>query len=339
MALAQGDLPRTLPKASAAAGTRLLWIAAIAALLVLACLVPFVVSSYRLLQLTSVVVYSIALLGLNMLTGYNGQISLGHGAFFAIGAYTTAILLERTGIPYWATIPIAGAICLVVGFLFGLPALRLEGHYLALSTFALAVATPQLLKFRLLEHWTGGVQGTYVSGFKAPFGLPLAWDQWLYLMSLAFAVVLFVLARNLLRGNTGTAIIAIRDHPVAAASMGINIALYKSLTFGVSAMYTGIAGALGALVAQFVSPDSFSIFLSLGFLVGSVIGGVASISGAVFGAFFIEFIPNFADQISKAATWAVYGSFLIAFMYLMPTGVAGFLAQIWKRLRLLRVTG
>ena len=339
MALAQGDLPRTLPKASAAAGTRLLWIAAIAALLVLACLVPFVVSSYRLLQLTSVVVYSIALLGLNMLTGYNGQISLGHGAFFAIGAYTTAILLERTGIPYWATIPIAGAICLVVGFLFGLPALRLEGHYLALSTFALAVATPQLLKFRLLEHWTGGVQGTYVSSFKAPFGLPLAWDQWLYLMSLAFAVVLFVLARNLLRGNTGTAIIAIRDHPVAAASMGINIALYKSLTFGVSAMYTGIAGALGALVAQFVSPDSFSIFLSLGFLVGSVIGGVASISGAVFGAFFIEFIPNFADQISKAATWAVYGSFLIAFMYLMPTGVAGFLAQIWKRLRLLRVTG
>jgi branched-chain amino acid transport system permease protein len=339
MALAQGGLPRTLPKASAAAGTRLLWIAAIAALLVLACLVPFVVSSYRLLQLTSVVVYSIALLGLNMLTGYNGQISLGHGAFFAIGAYTTAILLERTGIPYWATIPIAGAICLVVGFLFGLPALRLEGHYLALSTFALAVATPQLLKFRLLEHWTGGVQGTYVSGFKAPFGLPLAWDQWLYLMSLAFAVVLFVLARNLLRGNTGTAIIAIRDHPVAAASMGINIALYKSLTFGVSAMYTGIAGALGALVAQFVSPDSFSIFLSLGFLVGSVIGGVASISGAVFGAFFIEFIPNFADQISKAATWAVYGSFLIAFMYLMPTGVAGFLAQIWKHLRLLRVTG
>ena len=339
MALAQGDLPRTLPKASAAAGTRLLWIAAIAALLVLACLVPFVVSSYRLLQLTSVVVYSIALLGLNMLTGYNGQISLGHGAFFAIGAYTTAILLERTGIPYWATIPIAGAICLVVGFLFGLPALRLEGHYLALSTFALAVATPQLLKFRLLEHWTGGVQGTYVPGFKAPFGLPLAWDQWLYLMSLAFAVVLFVLARNLLRGNTGTAIIAIRDHPVAAASMGINIALYKSLTFGVSAMYTGIAGALGALVAQFVSPDSFSIFLSLGFLVGSVIGGVASISGAVFGAFFIEFIPNFADQISKAATWAVYGSFLIAFMYLMPTGIAGFLAQIWKRLRLLRVAG
>jgi branched-chain amino acid transport system permease protein len=177
-----------------------------------------------------------------------------------------------------------------------------------------------------------------VPGFKAPFGLPLAWDQWLYLMSLAFAVVLFVLARNLLRGNTGTAIIAIRDHPVAAASMGINIALYKSLTFGVSAMYTGIAGALSAMVAQFVSPDSFSIFLSLGFLVGSVIGGVASISGAVFGAFFIQFVPNFADQISKAATWAVYGAFLIGFMYLMPTGVAGALTRLLKRMRLLHHT-
>jgi branched-chain amino acid transport system permease protein len=337
MAIAQGDVSQTIPKASKDAGIRALRIAAIIALLVIACLLPFVVSSYRLLQFTMVVIYSIALLGLNILTGYNGQISLGHGAFYAIGAYTTAILLERTGIPYWATIPIAGLICLAVGFLFGLPALRLEGHYLALSTFALAVATPQLLKFRLLEHWTGGVQGTYVSGFKAPFGLPLAWDQWLYLISLAFAVALFVLARNLLRGNTGTAIIAIRDHPIAAASMGINIALYKSVTFGVSAMYTGIAGALGALVAQFVSPDSFSIFLSLGFLVGSVIGGVASISGAVFGAFFIQFIPNFADQISKAATWAVYGSFLLVFMYLMPTGVAGFLARLWKRVLLWRV--
>src|SRR5262245_54455692 len=336
MAIAQGDVSQTIPKASKEARIRALRIAGIVALLAIACSLPFVVSSYRLLQFTMVVIYSIALLGLNILTGYNGQISLGHGAFYAIGAYTTAILLERTGIPYWATIPIAGVICLLVGFLFGLPALRLEGHYLALSTFALAVATPQLLKFRLLESWTGGVQGTYVPGFKAPFGLPLAWDQWLYLLSLAFAIVLFVLARNLLRGNTGTAIIAIRDHPIAAASMVINISLYKSVTFGISAMYTGIAGAFGALVAQFVSPDSFSIFLSLGFLVGSVIGGVASISGAVFGAFFIQFIPNFADQISKAATWAVYGAFLIGFMYLMPTGVAGFLARIWRRARSVR---
>src|SRR5215510_14904734 len=169
MALAQGNLSREVPKASADVSMRALRITAIGALLVIACSLPFVVSSYRLLQFTMVVIYSIALLGLNILTGYNGQISLGHGAFYAIGAYTTAILLERTGIPYWATIPIAGLICLAVGFLFGLPALRLDGHYLALSTFALAVATPQLLKFRSLETWTGGVQGTYVLSFKAPF--------------------------------------------------------------------------------------------------------------------------------------------------------------------------
>ena len=303
----------------------------VVAILIIAAMVPFVVSSFRLLQLTMVVVYAIALLGLNILTGYNGQISLGHGAFYAIGAYTTAILLDRTGVPYWATIPVAGAVCLLVGFLFGLPALRLEGHYLALSTFALAVATPQLLKFRGLEYWTGGVQGTFVPGFKAPFGWALAWDQWLYLFALGIAAVMFLFAWNLLRGSTGIAITAIRDHPIAASSMGINISLYKSLTFGVSAMYTGIAGALGALVAQFVSPDSFSIFLSLSLLVGAVIGGVTSLSGAILGAIFIQFVPNLADQISKAVTWAVYGWFMIAFMYLMPTGIAGFLSVVVKR--------
>lgn len=308
-------------------------VGAVALLLLFAALVPFVVSSFHLLQLTMVVVYAIALLGLNILTGYNGQISLGHGAFYAVGAYTMAILLERTGIPYWAIVPMAGAICFVAGFLFGLPALRLEGHYLALSTFALAVATPQLLKFHALESWTGGVQGTFVPGFEAPFGLPLAWDQWLYLFSLAIAAVLFLIAWNLLRGATGIAITAIRDHPIAAVSMGIDLPRYKTITFGVSAMFTGIAGALGALVAQFVSPDSFSIFLSLSLLVGAVVGGVASIVGAIFGALFIEFVPNFADQISKAATWAVYGSFMIAFMYLMPNGIAGFLKAMTARFR------
>jgi branched-chain amino acid transport system permease protein len=313
--------------------TAIAWRIAIGVLVVAgAAVIPFIVSSFHLLQLTMVVVYTIALLGLNILTGFNGQISLGHGAFYAIGAYTTAILLEHTGIPYWATIPIAGLISLVVGFLFGLPALRLEGHYLALSTFALAVATPQLLKFRDLEAWTGGVQGTFVPSFKAPLGLPLRWDQWLYLLSVAIAAVMFLLAWNLLRGGTGRALVAIRDHPVAASSMGINLALYKSLTFGVSAMYTGIAGALGALVAQFVSPDSFSIFLSLSLLVGGVIGGITSLPGAILGAIFIEFVPNLADQISKAVTWAVYGSFMIAFMYLMPTGIAGAVLAAWKRI-------
>jgi branched-chain amino acid transport system permease protein len=293
-------------------------------------------SSYHVFQLTMVVVYAICLLGLNILTGFNGQISLGHGAFFAIGAYTTAILLDKTGIPYWATVPMAGALCLVAGFIFGLPALRLEGLYLALATFALAVATPQLLKYRRLEAWTGGVQGITFAKPDPPPYLPFDSDQWLYFFCLIVAVPLFIVGWNLLRGRSGRAIIAIRDNSLAASAMGIDTAFYKSATFGISAMYTGVAGALGALVTQFVAPDSFPIFLSLSFLVGIVVGGVSSIAGAVFGAIFIEFVPNIADAISDAAPWAIYGVFLIAFMYVMPQGVAGLLRSLaarWARRR------
>jgi branched-chain amino acid transport system permease protein len=240
-----------------------------------------------------------------------------------MGAYCTAILMDKLGMPYWATVPIAGAVCLVVGFLFGLPALRLEGLYLALATFALGVAMPQLLKYKALEHWTGGVQGIVIAKPEAPFGLPINADQWLYFFTLLVTVIMFVLGWNLLRGRVGRALIAIRDHHIAAEAMGVNNALYKSLAFGVSAMYTGIAGALGAIAVQFVAPDSFTIFLSIVLLVGIVIGGLASISGALYGALFIQFVPNIADEVSKAAPWAIFGIFMILFVYLMPTGVAG----------------
>jgi len=298
---------------------------ALAVAFALACALPFFLGNYRVFQLTLVLAYAIALLGLNMLTGYNGQISLGHGAFYAIGAYTAAILMDKLGLPYWATIPIAGAVCFVVGFLFGLPALRLEGLYLALATFALGVAMPQILKHEGLAHWTGGSQGVVIVKPDAPAWTGLSQDQWLYFFTLAWVVVFFVVAWNLLRGRIGRAMVAIRDQPIAAQAMGVNTSLVKSLTFGVSALYTGAAGALGAIAVQFVAPDSFNIFLSITLLVGVVIGGLASISGAFFGAVFIQFIPNIADHISKAAPWAIYGIFLIAFMYAMPTGVAGFL--------------
>jgi len=300
------------------------------AALVFAVVAPFFLSPYHLFQLSEVLVFSIALLGLNILTGFNGQISLGHGAFFAIGGYTTAILMASAGMPYWATVPVAGLLCLCVGFLFGLPALRLEGLYLALATFALAVATPQLLKFKAFDQWTGGVQGIIIDKPDAPWGLPLDADQWLYFFCLAVTVPLFVIGRNLLRGRTGRAMLAIREHPIAAATMGIDTALYKSATFGVSAMYTGIAGALNAIVIQFVAPDSFDAFLSIRFLVGLVVGGVGSIAGAFPGAIFIVLVPNIADQISKAAPWAIYGIFLIGFMYLMPRGVVGFVQYLWR---------
>jgi len=297
-------------------------------LMVVACALPFLVSNYRTFQFTLVLVYAIALLGLNVLTGYNGQISLGHGAFYAIGAYTAAILMDKLGAPYWATLPAAGAVCLVAGFLFGLPALRLEGLYLALATFALGVSMPQLLKYHHLEAWTGGVQGIVIAKPEPPAvlinaGLPLNADQWLYFFALAVTILMFALGWNLMRGRIGRALIAIRDQHIAAEVMGINNALYKSLAFGVSAMYTGIAGALGAIAVQYVAPDSFNIFLSIVFLVGIVVGGLASISGALYGALFIQFVPNIADDISKAAPWAIFGAIMIAFVYLMPTGVAG----------------
>jgi branched-chain amino acid transport system permease protein len=305
----------------------------LAVLLVLACVLPFVVSNYRVFQFTLALVYAIALLGLNMLTGYNGQISLGHGAFYAIGAYLAAVLMDKFGMPYWLTVPLAGAACLVIGFLFGLPALRLEGLYLALATFALGVAMPQILKYKGIEHWTGGAMGIVITKPDAPEGLGLSQDQWLYFVVLAWVVLLFVLGWNLLRGRMGRAMVAIRDQPIAAQAMGVNTSMVKAMTFGVSAMYTGIAGALGAIVVQFVAPDSFTIFLSISLVVGVVIGGLASISGAIYGALFIQFIPNVADHLSKAAPWAIYGIFLIGFMYVMPTGVAGFIRIVVGRLR------
>jgi len=312
---------------------------ALGALLVVAvCMLPFLVKNYRVFQFNLVLIYAIAILGLNILVGFNGQISLGHGAFFAIGGYTTAVLMDKLGMPYWATLPFAGVLCFVLGFLMGFPALRLGGHYLALATYALALAVPQLLKYKKIEGLTGGVQGIVLNKPEPPFsfrflGQPLNADRWLYFFTLAVAALMFLLAWNLLRGRIGRALVAIRDHPIAATAMGINLPLFKSTAFGVSAAFTGVAGALGAVCVAFVSPDSFSVFLSISLLVGLVVGGLASIPGAIFGAAFIQFVPNVADELSKAAPWAIFGVILIGLMYLMPTGVMGLIGTLWARFK------
>ena len=289
-------------------------------------------TDYHLFQITMVVVYAVAILGMAILVGFNGQISLGHGAFYAIGAYTTAILMAHMDVPYWLTIPISAAVCAGFGFLIGLPALRLAGHYLALTTFALAVAIPQILKHKWFEDWTGGVQGLVIDKPEAPFGLKLSADQWLYLFTLFVAVVMYVFAWNLTRGRIGRAMRAIRDQATAAEAMGINLAMVKTRTFAVSAMYTGVAGSLGAIAVAFVAPDSFSVFLSITLFVGLCAGGAASIGGTIVGAIFIEFVPNLADKVSKAAPGAVYGIILIAMLFLMPMGAGGFLAGVWRKL-------
>jgi branched-chain amino acid transport system permease protein len=309
----------------------------------LAAVLPLIfASNYTLLQLTLVVIYAIAVLGLNLVTGYNGQVSLGHGAFFAIGAYVTAILMNNWDVPYWATLPVAAVICAMVGFLIGLPALRLGGMYLALTTFALAVAMPQLIKYKAFDDWTGGVQGITLDKPDAPFGLPLNPDQWLYLFTLAVGVLLFVLAANLVGGRIGRAMRAIRDQAVAAEAMGIDIALFKTRTFAVSALFTGVSGSLGAIAIQYVAPDAFGVQKSLDFFVGMVVGGGASIAGAIMGGIFIEFVPNVADSISRMFTQiapnieklppgAISGAILIVFMFLMPGGLAGLLRMLRSR--------
>ncbi len=288
-------------------------------------------NGYHLFQLTMVVVYAIAILGLSLLTGFNGQISLGHGAFYAIGAYTTAILMSNFNVPYWATLPISAVVCAAVGFLIGLPALRLGGLYLALTTFSLAIAVPQLLKHKAVEDWTGGVQGLVIDKPDAPLGLPLSGDQWLYLFTLAVGCVMFVIAWNLVRGRIGRAMMAVRDHALAAEAMGINLAMLKTRTFALSALFTGIAGSLGAITVQFVAPDSFGVFVSIFLFVGLVVGGAASIGGTIIGAIFIQFIPNVADHVSKAAPGAVYGVILIAMMFVMPQGAGGFLWGMYRK--------
>jgi branched-chain amino acid transport system permease protein len=300
--------------------------------LIIAAVIPFVLKNFHIFQITLAIIYAIAILGLNLLTGFNGQFSLGHSAFYAIGAYTAAIMMENLGISYVWTIPAAAIVCFVFGFLFGLPALRLEGIYLALATFALAIAIPQALKSTVVEHWTGGVQGIVIIKPDAPFGLPLNSDQWLYVLTVVVAIIMYVCAVNLVNSRTGRALIAIRDHPVAASAMGINVSLYKSLTFGVSALYTGVAGALGAIAIAFVAPDSFTFVLAVALFVGLVVGGVASIPGTLIGGLFVLFIPNIAESVSKGLAGAVYGVILLLVIYLMPTGFAGLMRLITAKL-------
>ena len=299
----------------------------------IALILPWLISDFRVFQVNLMLVYAIAVLGLNLLTGYGGQISLGHGAFYAIGAYTAAILMDKAQWSAYATLPVAALVCLAAGILMGFPALRLDGHYLALATFALAMAIPQLLKYKGIEDYTGGVQGIVLDKplplFEMEFlGKELSEDRWMYYLVLIVAVLMFWLANNLVKGRIGRAIVAIRDQPIAAGALGVNLTAVKTLTFGVSAAYTGVAGALGAIAVSYVAPDSFHTFLSISFLVGAVVGGLGTIPGALFGAAFIQFVPNVADEISKSAPWAVYGAILIALIYVAPGGVMGMLNKL-----------
>ncbi len=316
---------------SAATRTKRLRLAGWLVVLVLALLVPFFFGSFRVGQFTQALALAIAVLGLNLLVGYSGQISLGHGAFFALGAYVSAILIVDHSVPYLLTLPIAGAVCAVAGFLLGLPALRLHGLYLALVTLGVAIAAPQIIK--RAEGITGGTQGLSVDRPAAPAWTGLADDQYLYFVTVAVVALMFLLAAGLVRGRVGRALIAIRENEIAAKTMGVDLARYKTGAFAVSAAYAGLGGALFTLPIGFLAPESFPLALSFAFLAAIVVGGLATIGGALFGALFIEFVPVYAADVNEALAGVIYGSVLILFMYLLPGGVMGIRRQISGRRR------
>lgn len=302
-----------------------------------AAMVPLFASDFQLFRLTNILIYAIALLGMNVLVGYNGQISLGHGAFYAIGAYVATLLVVHPGVAHWATIPIAGVVCLGVGFLFSLPLLRLSQMHLAMATFAVGAVLPTIAKWKALEHWTGGGQGLGIDVPVVPFELPLHFEQWLYLLSLLTVALSFWLASNLLHGRVGRAAIAIRDHPIAAQSMGVDTVYYKAAIFGISAMLTGIAGALAALSFRYVAPGMFGIFLSFGLLIGIAVGGLASLSGALYGAIVLQgiflVVGVTARSLQTSRTPLIYGVVLVLFLCFFPHGIAGLVNGVgdWVR--------
>ena len=310
--------------------------AAVALVLVL----PHWLSDARAAEFARAGCFFIAILGLNLLTGYTGQISLGHGALMAVGAYTTAILTADHGFRDLWTIPLAGLVAMAAGFLLGLPAIRLSGLYLALATFAFGVAMPALLKkFSGLTGGSAGInlfdkalnRSTGALGSVHVLGRTVATNDFLYYLTWGIGLLLAGAAWLLVRGRVGRAFRALRDSEVAAASSGVNTAFYKTLAFGISGFYAGVGGSLFVLVSNwFVSPSTFLFDKSLLLVVGAVVGGLGSLAGIALGALFIQFMPSWADNLSSApgAPSVFFGAAIVLVMILLPTGLGGLLAKL-----------
>jgi branched-chain amino acid transport system permease protein len=306
-------------------------IPALASLLVVAavlCLLPFILSDYNISLAAQVGIFFIGVLGLNILTGYTGQISIGHGAFMAIGGYTTAVLSRDHDTNLVVTMLIAFAICFVVGLIVGLPALRFSGVYLALVTFALAVSIPQIpLQY---STFLGGVGGVSISEDQTVSNL------WIYTAAWACSAVLFVFAWLLLRGRLGRAFRAIRDSEIAAVASGVRLPVYKTLAFGISAAYAGVAGSLFVLATNgFAQPSEFGVFLSLQLLIGAAIAGLGSLWGVLAGAAFVGLLPQVSTSVpvigAEHGRDVVFGAAVILVMLLLPDGFAGLVARLRRR--------
>ena len=320
-----------------------LWVLVVGAGIALFLLLPRFVSDFHSRDLASAGVFFIAIVGLNLLTGYTGQISLGHGALMAVGGYTTAVLVVHE---HWRdvwTIPIAGLVAGAVGFLIGIPALRLSGLYLAIATFGLAVAMPSIL--RKVSGLTGGAEGlrflesaptqvTGLSGTVTIFGHSMTQNHFLYYLTWSIGLIGFLIAWLIVRSRLGRTFRAVRDSEVAAVSSGVNLAVYKTLAFAISGVYAGVAGALFAIQTEIVNPLSFTFLLSILILVGAVVGGLGSLWGLVLGALFVQYLPTVSTHISErpGVPDFVYGAAIILVMILLPAGAGGFIRRLARPL-------
>ena len=293
---------------------------------------PFGASTTDVGRFSDSMAFAVAVMGLNIVTGLSGQVSLGHSAFMGTGAFTTAVLVADHNWSFFATVPMAALICFVVGVVVGIPALRLKGLYLALATLGLSIIFPKVVE---KYDFTGGSNGKRLGRKRL---VPPEWTHldrqsdrpiWIYFVILAFTVVLFLLARNLFRSRPGRALIALRDNPVGAEVSGVNLALYKVMAFGLSAAYAGIAGSLLMFNTDIASGSSYSLNRSIALITGLVLGGLATIAGPVIGGIIVVWLPKLIeDRIhgnnprDNAWSTIVYGGALIGIMFAYPGGLA-----------------
>lgn len=303
---------------------------------VVAILLPALVPSYALQQISIAIAYAIAIMGLNLLMGFAGQICLAQGALFGVGAYVTAILNASYGVPALATLPISAIATAAVGVAIGLPALRLQGLQLAIVTFGIAAAFPQILL--KMSGMTGGVSGLPIDAPLAPVWLDISPELWLYVVSLLCASLAALLVALMLSGDVGRALRAQRDNSQIAEALGVNLTRVRLWAFAGSSALAGLGGGVFAIISGFISPESFLSILSINIVIGSIVGGAVSIVGAFFGGLFMVFVPTWASDISLSLGNLIYGLALIIIMMVARNGVTGFIEK-WLSMILRRTAG
>jgi branched-chain amino acid transport system permease protein len=301
---------------------------------VAAAALAFCFPDFIVFRFNQAVIWAIALLGLVILCGVSGQFSFAQAALYGIGGYSAALIANHTGLSFYWSLPLA----LLLGYGAGYGIGRVAGaHSLwtqALVTYALAIAFPQLLRWRLIEHWTGGVQGLYLDLPPPPAITGLSEDQWKYLLGLALLALGVWIARNLIDSRSGRAMMAVRDDELAAGSQGIDVARTRAVASGIASAYLALAGALAAAQIGFVGPTGYNFALSVQMLFGLVVGGMNSVAGAVIGGLFLQFFPDVAAGLGKGLSALLYAVLLVAAIVAMPDGIAGALSRLGKRLKI-----